>query len=399
MNLARILAPRRLRLTAHQWRQDLAFLYRHATTAAPPVRLIRTPSPQAVRGIRLTVTAIREETAEARTIFLDSADPAHPLPAAEAGQFITFDLPIAGERLRRSYSLCTAPGAPGPRAITVKRVAGGRASAWLTQTLAVGDVLEALGPPTGRFVYRPEPGRAHRVVLIGAGSGITPLMAILRTALAAHPDSRVALLYGNRAADDVIFRDALSALAPDRLTVRHVLERPDARLPSARGRLTAALIARELPRLLAALGAPDDASPAPADAYYVCGPPAVMDNARAALLAAGVPEHRIHEERFEPLPPAEEATEPATVLVRRGATETPVLLGVGESLLDATRRAGVEVPSSCTMGGCGACRVRVVSGRLAMPASTCLSAAERHDGYALACVARCAGPATVEVPA
>ena len=84
--------------------------------------------------------------------------------------------------------------------------------------------------------------------------------------------------------------------------------------------------------------------------------------------------------------------------MRRGATETPGLLGVGESLLDATRRAGVDVPSSCTMGGCGACRVRVVSGRLAMPASTCLSAAERHDGYALACVARCAGPATVEVP-
>jgi ring-1,2-phenylacetyl-CoA epoxidase subunit PaaE len=403
MKLAHALSPRRLRRGAAQLRQDLAFLYKHASRGPSPARIVTTPTSAPQRGIRLVVVGIQEQTSEARTIFLRSADQTRPLPPAEAGQFLTFELPVGGERLRRSYSLCTSPLDAGPPAITVKRVEGGRASSWLTTALAVGDVLEALGPASGRFIYRPDtaPGRPRTLVLVGAGSGITPLMAIARTALAAEPETRVALLYGNRAPDDVIFGRSLAELAesyPDRLRVRHVLERDAASMGAAKGRLTAALIARELPDLLDAFGAPETSRLANASAFYVCGPPIVMDNARGALLLAGVPKARIHEERFQALPPARESTEPATVLMRRGPVETPVLLKPGETLLEAAWRAGVVVGSSCTMGGCGACKVRVLEGELAMPEASCLTAAEAEAGFALACIARCAGPATVEVP-
>lgn len=403
MKLARALSPRRLRRGASQWRQDLVYLYKYASRGPAPVRTVTTSTSTPQRGIRLVVVGIEEQTTDARTIFLGSADPARPLPRAEAGQFLTFEFPVGGQRLRRSYSLCTNPLAEGPHAITVKRIDGGRASSWLTTALAVGDTLEALGPPSGRFVYRPNPapGRPRRVVLIGAGSGITPLMAIARTALAAEADTQVALLYGNRAPEDVIFRRALDELAvayPGRLDVRHVLERGAASMGAVEGRLTAALIARELPNLFAAPDIQGVPRLADAHAFYVCGPPVVMDNARGALLLAGVPKARIHEERFQTLPPAREASVPATILMRRGPVETPVLLKPGETLLEAAWRAGVLVGSSCTMGGCGACKVRVLDGELAMPEASCLTSAELEDGYALACVARCAGPATVEVP-
>ncbi|MEZ4266128.1 MAG: ferredoxin--NADP reductase [Myxococcota bacterium] len=403
MKLARTLSPRRLRLTTAQWRQDLGHLFKDASQSGPPVRIVNTPTPPPQRGLRLVVDSVREETSEARTIFLRSADPSRPLPQAEAGQFLTFELPIGGERLRRSYSLSTGPLDDGPRAITVKRVAGGRASTWLTTALAVGDVLEAIGPASGRFIYRPTPDdrRERTLVLIGAGSGITPLMAIARTALVAEPQTRVALLYGNRGVDDVIFRaalDALGAAYASRLRVCHVLERGAAAAGAVKGKLTAGVIAQQLPELLASFG--DDARGRlkDVDAFYVCGPPAVMDNARGALLVAGVAKPRIHEERFQSLPPARESTEPATVLMRRGAVETPVVLSPGETLLEVAWRAGVPVGSSCTMGGCGACKVRVLEGELAMPDASCLTPAELEAGYALACIARCAGPATVEVP-
>ncbi len=376
---------------------------KHTSHSPSPAPIVTTPTTAPQRGIRLAVVGIEEQTSEARTIFLSSADPARPLPRAEAGQFLTFELSVGGQRLRRSYSLCTSPLAEGPPAITVKRVEGGRASAWLTTALAVGDVLEALGPASGRFIYRPnpEPGRPRRLVLIGAGSGIAPLMAIARTALADETETQVALLYGNRAPEDVIFRRALDALAaayPGRLHTRHVLERGAASVGGIEGRLTAGLIARELPNLLAQLGTPGALRLADTHAFYVCGPPIVMDNARGALLVAGVAKARIHEEHFQALPPAREATEPATILMRRGSVETPVLLKPGETLLEAAWRAGVVVGSSCTMGGCGTCIVRVLDGALAMPEASCLTPAEIESGFALACVARCAGPATVEVP-
>ncbi|MCB9728797.1 MAG: ferredoxin--NADP reductase [Deltaproteobacteria bacterium] len=395
MSLTRALSPRRLRVSTAQLRRDIEFLWAHRDRTPAPVRAVAAPDEAPRPGLRLRVLAIREETAEARTIFLESADPSRPLPRAEAGQFLTFELPIGGERLRRSYSLSTSPLDPGPVAVTVKRVAEGRASTWLTSALAVGDQLQTVGPPGGRFVFRPQPGAARTVALIGAGSGITPLMSIARTALASEPGSRVVLVYGNRSPEDIIFRaalDELVAASADRFAVHHVLERGAGTLGATRGRLGAALLARQLPVALAGT------APGEVDAFYVCGPPAVMDHARTALLQHGVPEARIHEERFQPLPPAHASDVAATVRVRRGRSETDVRLEPAETLLQAALRAGVPMPSSCTMGGCGACRVRVLEGALAMPDAHCLSAAERRDGYALACVARCAGPATVEVP-
>jgi ring-1,2-phenylacetyl-CoA epoxidase subunit PaaE len=361
----------------------------------PPFTQRRAPAPAAspataLHARTLVVRQVVHETADA--ISVELADPTGQPIAFAPGQFFTLLVTIDGEELRRAYSACSSAAAPGSARIAIKRVAGGRVSNHLCDGLAAGATLRVLGP-SGSF--GPKAGRAPRhLVLVAGGSGITPMMAIARTLLVTEPETRISLLYGNRAEGDIIFRDALADLAGPRLSVRHVLSDPPPAWSGGVGLLDEVTCAREL-ELLA-----DDDDGRPRE-YFVCGPAPMMAAARVALRARGVADDDIHEERFTTLQPRRDdagaAAGPHTVQVRRRGTVQRFVAAPGQTLLEAGLAAGADLPFSCTVGGCGACTVRLVEGAVTMEEPNCLTREERAAGDVLACVGRPTSAVLLEV--
>ena len=313
---------------------------------------------------------MRSETADAVSLELERPDDL----SYEAGQFVTLVLPIGAHELRRSYSLSSSPDEPGPLVVTVKRVSDGVASTWLHANARPGQTLRVRGP-SGSFTYAASeaPGR---LVLVGGGSGITPLMGILRRALRATPEVPVVLLYANRSPDDVIFRDELDRLvaAHPQLTVRHVLER-DALPGHHEGRVT-----RE--HLAAALGERVDEA-----RVFLCGPGPMMTAVEPLLRELGLPAARLKQERFASVRPV---TEPAgsqrLYRLRVGGRE--VEAASDRTLLESATDGQIALDFSCTMGGCGACKARLVEGDVVLDEPNCLSEDERAAGLVLTCSAR-----------
>ena len=354
-------------------------------SAQPAVRPSGLLSPRPMR-----IVEVVRETADAVSIHLapeDGSELCH-LP----GQFLSFDVEVRGETLRRAYSLANAALPGARRHITVKRVAGGRVSNHLVDHAAAGQVLRVFGP-SGDFVVRPDPSRRRKLVLLAGGSGITPIVSIAETVLAVEPFSQLVLIYGNRRIDDVIFRERLDALVArygSRFVVDHVLEEADEGWPGARGRLDAAVTSERLD----ALGFEGDDVD-----YYVCGPAPMREAVREALRARGVT--TIHEERFHS---PEDRTEGADdrdvqpVTIRAHGRIVEARAEPGQTLLEAGLAAGVEMPFSCAMGGCGACRVRLREGEVRADEPNCLSDEERAEGFVLACCSRPRTPVTLELP-
>jgi ferredoxin-NADP reductase len=357
---------------------------RFATPPEPRAGDARSALERSARVLR--ISEVRRETADAVSLVL--ADPTGAPLSCRPGQFFTLLVDVGGERLRRAYSASWID--PGGRevAVTIKRVAGGRVSNHLNDTARPGDLVSVLGP-SGDFVV--DGAGPRHLVLIGAGSGITPLVAIARDRAGAA-GSRVSLIYGNRSPAAILFAAELDALAAaGAVTVRHVLEEPgDA--AARRGRLDEDVLAAEL----AAVAAGDD----PATEYFVCGPAPVMDAARAVLARRGVPASQIREERFaSPAAPRAEAGSAQVVTLRRpGQAGQSVVVAPGATILDAGLAAGLAMPFSCAMGGCGACAVRLVDGEVDVDEPSCLTADERARGVVLACVARPRGACTLELP-
>lgn len=386
-----LLPTRGLRERWVRVKTDVAWLRRDLSGAKRPPLVTRGRSryradaPSALTPRPVRVQDVVRETPDAVSLHLREMD-GRPL-AFTAGQFLTLHLSIEGRAVRRAYSLSSSP-LEGPTArITIKRIEGGLASSWL-QSISPGATLYVLGP-SGSFVA----DQADReLAMIAGGSGITPVLSIAETALAAHPDARVWLLYGNRRREDVIFRAALEELAdryPRRLYVEHALETPPAGWPDAPARLDRARIDAWLDRL-----------PREADRYFTCGPAPVRDAAREALLSRGVSAERVREERFHSpaaQTPPELPSEPVQVtFLVRGRT-VPALIEPGRTLLEAGLEAGAGLPFSCAMGGCGACKGRLVEGRVAMEEPNCLTPTERSQGLVLTCCARPLEAARVEI--
>jgi len=379
----------RLRSLTRDLRSAMATL--GGRSLSPVVRITErraAPSPVASAPRSMRVARVVRETHDAVTLALEDVTGA-PVPFA-AGQFFTLFVPLpGGEIAKRAYSSSSSPlhGV----SVTVKRVHGGRVSTHLVERARAGDVLDVLGPSGG---FTPSPaGGPRRILLVGGGSGITPLMSIARTLLETEPQTRVALVYGNYALGDVIFRDALDAMVDEhagRFVVRHVLERPGEGWTGGAGRLDGEALAREL----ALLG--EDARAA--SDCFLCGPDPMMRAARVCLEARGVAPASIHEERFVSAhAPSGPASGPQPVVVWRKGAERRFVVPAGRTVLESALDAGVAMPFSCTVGGCGACRVRVVDGDVAMDEPNCLSPEERASGHVLACSARPRGPCTLEV--
>ena len=334
----------------------------------------------------LRVRAVHADTADSAVVTFEVPAELRATFGFQPGQYLTLRQP--GHDLRRSYSICAAAGES--LRVGVRHVPGGAFSSWLHASLKAGDTLEVM-EPEGRFgVTAAKVAAARHVLGIAGGSGITPILSIVKTVLAKEPASRVTLLYGNRTAASTMFKEELEDLKNrhlTRLALHPVFSREQVDSPLNAGRLDRDKIATFL-RLLGA-GTIDEA--------FVCGPHALNDEAEAALREAGLPESRIHIERFGVPPSAADATLHAPKegdattarisVLRDGLTREVAFEPSDESILAAASRAGMDVPYSCKSGVCATCRARLLEGQVRMDRNFALEKADLEAGFILTCQA------------
>jgi 3-ketosteroid 9alpha-monooxygenase subunit B len=316
---------------------------------------------------RLAVAGVVDETPDTRSFVFDVPAGLAATFAYAAGQFCTFRTVLDGKPVVRCYSMSSSPEVGEPLATTVKRVPGGRMSNWMNDSLRVDDVIDVM-PPAGLFVLQP---RATPIVAFAGGSGITPVLSIVKSALATTARS-ITLVYANRDADSVIFGadlERLRAGSAGRLTVHHHLD-------DASGFLDAAACA-------SLVGDGHDAH------VYVCGPGPYMDTVEAGLALAGVAPERVFIERFVvpddgPLfAPPEAITE--SLVVRLGRRKLTLHYQTGDTVLEAARRAGLSPPFSCEAGSCATCMAHIDDGSVRMRVNNALTAEEVAEGWVLTC--------------
>jgi ring-1,2-phenylacetyl-CoA epoxidase subunit PaaE len=335
----------------------------------------------------LRVKSVRPETDEAVVVSFDV-----PAELAEQfrfshGQHLTLKETIAGSEQRRSYSIC-AGAADGELRVGIRKVPGGVFSTWLNESLKVGDTLQVM-TPEGRFFVPLDATRSRHYLGIAGGSGITPILSIMKAVLSAEPKSRFTLIYGNRKQRSTMFTEEIEDLKNrylSRLTLHMVFSQEATDLPLYNGRLGRAKIGE----FLAALVDAEDI-----DHAFVCGPHGVNDEAEAALLAAGVPSERIHIERFgipdaagvKAVQPVREgdAADAQVTIIRDGVQSVIDFHAHQGNVLDAAAAAGLEVPFSCKSGVCCTCRAKLLEGEVRMERNFALEKHEVAAGFVLTC--------------
>ena len=311
------------------------------------------------------------------------------------GQHLTLRAGIGGEDVRQSYSICqplSAYGDSGPGRLRVASavVPGGRMSTWLNESVRPGDELEVM-TPMGSFTNPTLPGVARHHVAVAAGSGITPVLALLTTVLEEEPRSRVTLLFGNRRTSSIMFLEELEDLKnrfPGRFHLVNVLSREPQDVELFHGRLTPARLA-ELFDVLVPVESVDE--------WYLCGPFGMVTGAEELLRSRGVDAHHIHHEIFHVDEPGSVASRPVAVVDSSAPPEATVTVTLDgrttvvpmpsrdESILDATLRVRPDAPFSCTGGVCGTCRAQLVEGEVRMDRNYALEADELEAGMVLTC--------------
>lgn len=323
----------------------------------------------------LTVAQVVAETADAMSVEFSIPPALAPLFAYRPGQFLTLRIGHPEGTLARCYSLSSSPGIDAHPRVTVKRVRDGRASNWICDQLKQGAQVDVMAP-AGAFTPSCLDGD---LALLAGGSGITPMLSIIKAVLA-QGTGKVWLLYANRDPETIIFRTDLQALAaahPGRLVVQHWLDVVQGVPDSAQ---LQALLARQV-----------------ADQYFICGPGPFMDGAQAALKALGVSRERVRVERFVSLDAVAEVAgvpgfdadvvegERADFELSLDGAVHQLSAAAGETLLDAMLRAGLKPPNSCRSGSCGACMCKVEQGEVALRLNAVLDEDDLADGWTLAC--------------
>ncbi|AUD02996.1 ferredoxin--NADP reductase [Spirosoma pollinicola] len=342
----------------------------------------------------LKVKDVDRETADAVTISFW-----HPISEEiryQPGQFLTFLLNVNGQKVRRSYSMASSPHVDVSLSVSVKRVPGGLASNYLFDRIKPGDIIESL-EPMGTFVPKLEPQNRRTIILIGAGSGITPLFSMAKSALHVEPNSRVWLIYGNRNQESIIYKDHLDAMeqayGKSRFQVSHILSQPSPGWTGAEGRLNQHTLTKLFDQVPSA-----DLKNA---SVYLCGPDGMMAEARAALSLVGVPTERVHKESYVSAPVAagEVVEEPVTA-ADSGSPEVTILYEGSEykfavaphqTILEAALDLDIDLPYSCQAGMCTACLGKCTSGKVKLDEEDGLSESELKAGYVLTCVAHPVG--------
>jgi ring-1,2-phenylacetyl-CoA epoxidase subunit PaaE len=336
----------------------------------------------------LRIAEVIAETAEAKSIRFEVPEELQETFRLRPGQHLTLKAEIAGQDIRRNYSLCVAPQ-DGELKVTVKRIAGGAFSNWANDNLKPGDAIEVM-PPHGSFTWEFDPHARNHYVGFAGGSGITPVFSLLKTALTTEPESRFTLFYGNRDSSSVIFLEALARLKNrfmERLEIHHFLAEESEDIDLFNGMLDRAKCDLILTDLI---------EPENVGAFFICGPGPMMDAAEAALIERAVPHDRIFIERFTAGRPSAAVEAQMQVLQSQaqGLTMMVTLDGrkrrvafdaTAGNILDSARASGLPAPYACKAGVCATCRARVVSGEVEMAARYGLSDEEIAAGYVLTC--------------
>ncbi len=344
----------------------------------------------------LAIKEVKRETPECVSIAFHIPEEKADAFAYKQGQYITLKMQVNGEELRRSYSACSSPLLEEDLRIAVKEVEDGRASSYLNRQAAPGMQIEVM-PPMGNFTVDMPADRSQNFVAFAAGSGITPILSLLKSALVANSSNTFTLFYGNRERKQIIFAEALQELEQkygERLKVVHVLSREASDDPLFEGRISDEKCQKLFQRFPRA---------ASADHYFLCGPFDMIQNLRGALQDMNIDADKVHFELFTTEPPAANGSESSTaadavagesgqqvvelckVTVILDGDETEVEVSKEDNILDAILDAGLDAPYACTGGSCCTCRAKVLEGSAIMDVNYALSDREVEDGYILTC--------------
>ncbi len=337
----------------------------------------------------LRILNVAEQTGDAIALTLAPDDAEANKFAFAPGQHLTFRADIDGQDVRRNYSICVESG--GPLRVAIKKVDGGLFSSWAIKALSAGGTIEAMAP-RGNFTWTFRPEARRHYLAFAAGSGITPVLSLIKTGLAAELKSRFTLLYGNRNSASIMFLEELAALKNTymgRLQIYHFLTAEVDDVELFNGRLDQTRIADVLTSLV---------EPASMDVAFICGPEPMMDAAEQAMLDAGLAPDQILTERFATGPAtgaqldaerkAREEAQGLQMEVRIDGRRRLIEFDADKgSILESARSSGLPAPYACKAGVCATCRAKLISGEVAMAKNYGLSAEEVKQGYILTCQA------------
>lgn len=344
-------------------------------------------------GPRYYDLVVREIVRETRdTISIVFEHPAEKPLSYKSGQFLTLIVPVNGKEVRRAYSLCSSPFVDEHLAVTVKRVEGGLMSNWLGDHLKPGAKVKVM-EPMGQFTTEYARDRKRHLVMFAGGSGITPMMSIIKSIHTQEPDSIVSLIYCNRDIDSIIFKDTLEEMQTrdeGRLHVIHILDNAPMNWQGYSGLLNHDMLTKLFERV------PDwgiDNT-----TYLMCGPEGMMKNVESLLANRHIPSEKIFKESFvqgtidkaqkkeEVVAAGSEEIKERTVTIRYDGQEYKVLVPPDKGILESALDQGIDLPYSCQSGLCTACRGKALSGKVKLDEEEGLSQSERAEGYVLTCV-------------
>ena len=340
----------------------------------------------------LQVAEITQETADCVSVVFDVPANLKSEYQYIQGQYLTLKMNVGGEEIRRSYSLCSSPVTDKEIRVAVKKVANGKGSTWINEKLNVGDTVDVM-TPMGNFYSKLDASNKKHYVLFAGGSGITPMLSIMKSVLATEPNSRVTLIYGNRDEASIIFKKQIDQLAGKnaaRLTVIHVLENS----PAGTDALYTGML---LPEKVKAIfdkhvGLSND------NEYFICGPGPMMENVKKVLADLKAPADRTHIEYFSAVIEAVAAAEKKSAapggklvsnvtIILDGVEEKFEIPSDGLTILDTAIKVKMDVPFACKGAVCCTCRAKVLEGKATMAMNYALTEEEVAQGYILTCQA------------
>jgi ring-1,2-phenylacetyl-CoA epoxidase subunit PaaE len=336
---------------------------------------------------QLKVKEINRETPEAVSLGFDVPPELKSDYLYKQGQYLTLRFYIEGEEIRRSYSICSSPFEEGKLEVAIKKVKGGKVSNYINDVVKPGDVIEVM-VPMGNFHSELKSEHKKNYILFAGGSGITPMMSIMKAVLHAEPQSKIILLYGNNDEQAIIFKNQIEDIAkrnPGRLEIVHILNIAPANYPPLlQGVMTKEKIS-DLLKNYVDLSADNE--------FFICGPVPMMDNVVAALKESYVAESRIHIEYFsapvtaDTLTPTEipKVAKDANLTIIMDGDEYPTRMLDNETVLEAAKRVGLDAPYSCQNGSCSTCRAKLLEGKVHMKVNFALTPKDVAANFILTC--------------